>query len=330
MIILIMPSLMMFTIPVALLVSILIAMGRFSADNEITALKASGVSLLQLYYPVAIVSLLAFIFTIVIGYFLVPQSNFATKRLLFEVASQNASIGIKEKVFNADFNGLLVYADKIPIDGEYMEGVMISDSRVINEQNTIFAKKAFLVADPKLMIVKLRMENGSIHTVSSNLKNYRKVDFKSYDINLDLSTTLAAFNDESKDTNEMTMTELLEKMKTPGLKGTAVRELAMEVHKKFSIPLSCIFFGLLALPLGIKSHRAVKSRGFAVGILIVTAYYLLRIGGEALVETGRLSPVVGVWTPNLIFAFLGIYLFYMANKEVSLFRMAYVYLWQKS
>jgi lipopolysaccharide export system permease protein len=288
------------------------------------------VSLLQIYYPVALASLLAFIFTIVIGYFLVPQSNFASKRLLFEVASQNASIGIKEKVFNADFKGLLVYADKIPMDGKYMEGVMISDSRIIDKQNTILAEKAFLVADPKLMIVKLRMENGSIHTVSSDLKNYRKVDFKSYDINLDLSTTLAAFNDESKDSNEMTMTELLEKMKKPGLTGTAVRELAVEVHKKFSIPLSCIFFGLLALPLGITSHRAVKSRGFAVGIMIVTAYYLLRIGGEALVETGRLSPVVGVWTPNLIFAFLGIYLFYMANKEVSLFRMAYVYLRQKS
>ncbi len=79
-----------------------------------------------------------------------------------------------------------------------MEGVMISDSRIIDEQNTILAKKAFLVADPKLMIVKLRLENGSIHTVSSDLKNYRKVDFKSYDINLDLSTTLAAFTDESK------------------------------------------------------------------------------------------------------------------------------------
>ena len=329
MIILIMPSLMMFTIPVALLVSILIAMGRFSADNEITALKASGVSLLQLYYPVAIVSLLAFIFTIVIGYFLVPQSNLATKRLLFEVASQNASIGIKEKVFNADFKGLLVYADKIPIDGEYMEGVMISDSRIINEQNTIFAKKAFLVADPKLMIVKLRMENGSIHTVSSDLKNYRKVDFKSYDINLDLSSTLAAFTDEHKTSGDMTMTELLERMKKPGLNDAAVRELAIEVHKKFSIPLSCIFFGLLALPLGITSHRAVKSRGFAVGIMIVAAYYLLRIGGEALVETGRLSPVIGVWTPNLIFAFLGIYLFYMAQKEISLFQIVYAYFWRK-
>ena len=327
-IILIMPQFMLFTIPIALLVSILIAMGRFSADNEITALKASGVSLIQIYYPVAIASLLAFICTIVIGYFLVPQSNFATKRVLFELATQNASIGIKEKVFNADFKGLLLYADKIPADGEYMEGVLISDNRILGEQNTILAKKAFLVANPKLMVVKLRLEDGSIHTVSADLKNYRKVDFRSYDINLDLSTTLATLTDKHKSSTEMTMTELLERMKKPGLKDADVRELAIEVHKKFSIPLSCLFFGLLALPLGIKSHRAVKSRGFAVGIIIVAVYYLLRIGGEALVETGRLEPAIGVWTPNIVFALLGIYLFYMANKEISLFRMAYTYFWR--
>ncbi|MRR18030.1 MAG: LPS export ABC transporter permease LptF [Deltaproteobacteria bacterium] len=326
---LIMPNFMLFTIPIALLVSILIAMGRFSADNEITALKASGVSLLQIYYPVAIASVLAFVCAIVIGYFLVPQSNFATKKLLFELASQNASIGIKEKIFNADFKGLLLYADKIPADGEYMEGVLISDSRILGEQNTILARKAYLVADPKLMIVKLRLENGSIHTVSSDLKHYRKVDFKSYDVNLDLSTTLAAFTDENKSSTEMTMTELLERMQKPGLDGAAVRELAIEVHKKFSIPLSCLFFGLLALPLGITSHRAVKSRGFAVGILIVATYYLLRIGGEALVETGGLSPVIGVWTPNVFFALLGLYLFYMANKEISLFQIIYHRFWRK-
>ncbi len=322
---LIMPSFLMFTIPIALLVSILIAMGTFSADNEITALKAAGVSLLQIYYPVAVASLLTFVCTMVIGYYLVPQSNFATKKLLFELAAQNASIGIKEKVFNSDFKDLLLYADKIPANGEYMEGVIISDKRSMEEQNTIIAKKASLVADSKKMIVKLRLENGSIHTVSADLKNYRKVDFRTYDLILDLSSTLATYSEEYKSSTEMTLTELLERMKKPGLDGAAVRELAIEVHKKFSLPLSCIFFGLLALPLGITSHRAVKSRGFAVGIIIVAAYYLLRIGGEALAETGRLSPAVGVWTPNVLFAIAGVLLFYFAYKELSLLQMISAY-----
>jgi lipopolysaccharide export system permease protein len=322
---LIMPSFLMFTIPIALLVSILIAMGTFSADNEITALKAAGVSLLQIYYPIAVASLLTFTCTMLIGYYLVPQSNFATKKILFELAAQNASIGIKEKVFNSDFKDLILYADKIPANGEYMEGVIISDKRNKEEQNTVIAKKASLVADSKKMIVKLRLENGSIHTVSADLKNYRKVDFRTYDLILDLSTTLATYSEEYKSSTEMTLTELMERMKKPGLDGAAVRELAIEVHKKFSIPLSCIFFGLLALPLGITSHRAVKSRGFAVGIIIVAAYYLLRIGGEALAETGRLSPAVGVWTPNVLFATGGIFLFYFAYRELSPLQMISAY-----
>jgi lipopolysaccharide export system permease protein len=320
------PSLMLFTVPIALLIAILIAMGRLSADNEITALKTSGISLMQIYYPVAIASLIAFIITIILGYFLVPQSNFATKRLLFTIVQQNATIGIKEKVFNSDFKGFVFYADRIPVNKNYMEGVVISDNRIIGEQNTILAKKAFLVSDPESMTLKLKLEKGSIHTVSLDLKKYRKIDFNNYDINLDLSTALANLEESSKSSTEMTMTELLEKMKKPGMEKAAVRELAIEVHKKFSIPLSSIFFGLLALPLGINSHRSIKSRGFAVGIIVVSLYYLLRIGGEALVETGYISPEIGVWTPNFIFALLGISLFYMANREISFWQTANIFL----
>jgi lipopolysaccharide export system permease protein len=328
-IVFLLPSFMLFTIPIALLISILIAMGRLSTDNEVMALKASGISLLQLCHPVAAASLLSFFFTIIIGYFLVPQSNFATKRLLFDIAQQNASMGIKEKVFNADFKGILLYAEKISLDGNYMEGVVISDNRMINEPNTIIAKKASLVSDPKSLTVKLSLEDGSIHTVRSDLKTYRKIDFKTYDIKLDLSYALAAMTENSKSSVEMTMSELLNQVSKPGLDKEAAREIAIEIHKKFSIPLSCIFFALLALPLGIQSHRSVKSRGFAIGIIIVSSYYLLRIGGEALVETGRLTPVVGVWTPNLIFALLGSYLFYMSYNEISLWHRIKTILWHK-
>ena len=323
------PSFMLFTIPIALLISILIAIGRLSSDNEITALKTSGISLMQMYYPVAIASLITFIFTIIISYFIVPQSNFATKRLLFNVLQQNASIGIKEKVFNDDFKGFLIYAEKISANKNYMEGVVVSDKRIIGEQNTIFAKKAFLVSDPESMIVKLKLEDGSIHTVSSNLKNYRKIDFKSYDIKLDLSAALANFDESAKSSKDMTMSELLKEMKKPGINEKENRELAVEVHKKFSIPLSCIFFGIIALPLGIRSHRSVKSRGFAVGLIVVTFYYLLRIGGEALAEIGYLSIAIGVWTPNILFALIGICLFYITYREVSLLQKANIFLKRK-
>jgi lipopolysaccharide export system permease protein len=258
----------------------------------------------------------------------VPHSYSAFRHLLFDIAQQHATIGIKEKVFNDDFKGILLYADKIPSNGNFIEGVLVSDNRVLPEQNIILAKKASIIADSTSMILTLRLENGSIHTVSSDYKKYRKIDFKNYDINLDLSTEINSAKNNSKTKDEMTVSELLDILKKPGINKVAMREYAIEVHKKFSIPLSCIIFVLLALPLGIRSHRAVKSRGLTIGIIIATSYYLVRIGGESLVETGRLSPAVGVWTPNFIFALLGIYLFYMAYREISLLHVIKIKLWR--
>ena len=313
------PYFMLFTIPIALIIAILIAVGRLSSDNEITALKTSGVSMMRIYYPVAIASLITFILTIMISYFIAPQSNFATKRMLFNIAQQNASIGIKEKVFNDNFKGFIIYADKVFTDKNYMEGVVVSDKRIIGEQNTIIAPRAYLISDDKTMRVKLRMENGSIHTVSADLKNYRKIEFQSYDINLDLYSALSALDKSAKSVKDMTMTELLANMKKPGLSEKDIREMSIEAHKKFSIPLACIFFGVLALPLGMRNHRSVKARGFAVGLITVCLYYILRIGGEALAETGYLPVAVGVWMPNMLFAVIGMTLFYMTHKEISLF-----------
>ncbi len=322
-IVLLMPSFLLFTIPIACLISILIAMGRLSADNEITALKTSGISLGRMYYPVALASLIAFILTIVISNLVMPHTNYATKRLLFDVVKKNANIGIKEKVFNDDFKGFIIYADKIPPDENYMEGIVVSDKRLIGEQNVILAKKATLVSDPESMIVTLKLEEGSIHTVSSDLKKYRKINFENYDVKLDLSTSLASFDESTKSGMDMSMQELLANAQKPGLKPKAKRALYIEAHNRFSIPVACIFFGLIALPLGIRSHRSVKSRGFAVGLMIVVLYYLLRIGGEALAILGYLPVVVGVWTTNVLFAVFGICFFYISHREMSLFKKHY-------
>jgi len=92
-----MPSFLMFTIPMSLLVAILIGLGRLSGDNEITVMKASGISLYQLSQPIAVAAVIAFISTSIITLFLVPQSNYATKIHLYNVSKQKASIGIREK-----------------------------------------------------------------------------------------------------------------------------------------------------------------------------------------------------------------------------------------
>ena len=317
-IILLMPSFLMFTIPISLLVSILIGLGRLSGDNEITVMKASGVSMYQLSQPIAVASILAFIMTAVITLFLVPQGNYATKQHLYDVSKKQASIGIREKVFIDDFKGLLIYAETIPMDGAYMEGVLISDTRLTAEPSTIIAKKAYLISDPKALTVTMRLENGSTHTVDAGLKNYRKMDFSTYDVSLDIGSALFDENKlKEKSSGEMTVLELQEKLQKTGLEKQYVREVAIELNKKLSIPMSCLIFGILGLPLGIRAHRSVKSRGISMGAIIVVLYYMLQLGGEALVQTGKVSPPVGTWVPNLVFGLAGIVLFVVTAKEIA-------------
>jgi lipopolysaccharide export system permease protein len=317
-IVLLMPSFLMFTIPMSLLVAILIGLGRLSGDNEITVMKASGISLYQLSQPIAVAAVIAFISTSIITLFLVPQSNYATKIHLYNVSKQKASIGIREKVFIDYFKGLLIYAEKIPLDGAFMEGVLIADTRLTDEPNTIIAKKAYLISDPKALTVTLRLENGSTHTVDPNLQNYRKMDFAVYDVNLDIGSTL--FDEKKlkeKSSGEMTVLELRERLGKSGLEKQHLREVAIELNKKLSIPMSCLILGLLGVPLGIRTHRSAKSWSISIAFALVVLYYMLQLGGEALVQTGQVTPLIGTWVPNLVFGLAGVILFSMTAKETS-------------
>jgi lipopolysaccharide export system permease protein len=249
----------------------------------------------------------------------VPHSNQATKNLLFSVIRQNASIGIKEKVFNDNFKGLLIYADNIPAHGKFMEGVIISDNRIIKEPATIFAERAHLISDPESMRISLRLERGSAHALDFKLRNYQKMDFSSYDINLDMETAIAGKNrTNEKDSTEMTAGELMGKIRTHGLDEAVKRELLVELNKKFTFPLACLIFGLLGMPIGVNIRKSAKARGLTMGIIIVLFYYLLQLGGTALTETGRISPLPGIWLPTVIFTIAGLYLLAAAAKEKTL------------
>ena len=311
----IMPQFLIITMPISFLISILIGMGRLSTDNEITVLKASGCGLQRLLQPIAIAALTVFLLTAMTGVF-APLSNRAMKVLLFELVQQRASIGIKEKVFNDDFKDLVLYTEKIDPRGDFMEGILISDQRLAREPATIVARKGILVSNTRDMTVTLRLYDGSIHTLESSMKNYRRTGFSTYDVNLDLKTVAAGQGPAvKKGSVDMTFGELLENIKKPGFQEHEKRDMIIELNKKFSIPVSCFVFGLLALPFAIVNRRSGKSKGFTVGIVIVVFYYTLQLAGEALGETGKMSPVLAVWTPNLVLGATGVYLFTKAVKE---------------
>jgi len=223
-------------------------------------------------------------------------------------------VGIKEKVFNDDFSGLVIYAERIPVDGESMESVFIYDTRLTSEPSTILARRGRLFSNPESMSVTLTLEDGSFHSVNSSLASYKKTEFTSYDIQLDMATVTA--KPASKSKSELGLRELAQ-MRKSMKESKELREITTEFHKKFAVPFACLIFGVLGVPLGITSRRSGKSRGFSVGIGVVLLYYVLQLAGDALGETGRIPPVVGAWAPNMLFLTAALIFFVLAASETS-------------
>ena len=135
------PAFLVFVVPMAFLMGVLLSLGRMSADNEIIALKTSGVGLYRLSPPVIFLSLLTFLFTSFLVLYAVPWGSMSFRETLFKLAEIKAKVDIKERVFNAPFGDLVIYVDKLSQRGRILEGIMIYDETDPEVNNTILAHK---------------------------------------------------------------------------------------------------------------------------------------------------------------------------------------------
>ena len=308
------PSFLIFTIPMAVLLGTLLSFGRLSGDSEITAFKASGVSLYQLFLPISILSVIAYLFTSFLVFYGLPWGNRGFMATIYLIAQSKADIEIKERVFNDVFDGLVVYVDKVPIQGKRIEGVLIYDERDKEKVNTIFAKEGFLNSDPKSHEVVLRLLDGDIHRFETKTKVYQRMKFDTYDLKLEFGKTFAALGKKLKE-HEMSIDEIKEKIKKMKIKGQDTTGQEVELHKRYAIPFACIVFGLIGVPLGIQPRRSARSYGFILGIFILMTYYISLTASEILAMKKTIPAFLAGWTPNFLFFGLGLYLLVKTAKE---------------
>ena len=308
------PSFLIFTIPMAFLLGTLLSFGRLSGDSEITAFKSSGVSLYQLFFPISILSISAYLLTTFLVFYGLPWGNQGFMATLYLIAQSKANIEIKERVFNDMFNGLVVYVDKVPLQGKKMEGILIYDERDGENVHTIFAKEGFLVNNPETQEIVLRLLNGDIHRFESKTKVYQKLKFDTYDLRIELGKTFAAWGARLKE-HEMSVDEIKEKIRKMKSFGLDTTSQEVELHKRYAIPFACIVFGLIGVPLGIQPRRSGRSYGFILSIFIILAYYISLTASEILAMKKTFPPFLAGWAPNFLFFGLGVYLLVKAANE---------------
>ena len=308
------PSFLILTIPVAVLLGTLLTFGRLSSDSEITAFKASGMSLYQLFFPISVFALAAFLLTSFLVFSGLPWGNRGFKATLYRLAQSKADIEIKERIFNDAFNNLVVYVDRVPLQGNHMEGILIYDQREKGRSSTILAKEGFIINNPESQEIILRLRSGDIHRFEPEAHTFQKIKFDTYDLKLELAKTFAAIEKKLKD-REMSIDDIRKKMEEIKKTGKDTTSYEVELHKRYAIPFTCIVFALIGVPLGIQPHRSGRSYGFILSILILLAYYVSLTASEMLAVRKIIPAFSAGWIPNFLFGGLGIYLLVKTASE---------------
>jgi len=311
-----MPFFLQFIIPMSVMMAVLLTFLKMSTDNEIMALKAGGVSLYRLLPPVFLFALIGVGLTGVTAIYGLPTGRVAMKKLLYDVAVNNSEIGLKPRTFNDAFSGVMLYVNKIEPSTRTLLDVFIEDHREPDVVSTVVSPKGRLFSEPQTGVFQLRLYNGSINQVDVKERSANTVQFETYDMRLDVQKKPGIQAGGPKNQEEMSIPELLDYLHKAGKKDDRYYLTLMEFHKKFSLPFSCLFLALLAVPLGIQSRQAKRSFGVGLGLIFFLFYYLMLSAGWVFGEAGDYPPAIGMWVPNLVIGVIGLFLLVRnANEE---------------
>jgi len=296
------------TIPMSVLLAVLVAFSRLSADSEITAMRASGISIHRMMPAVLIFATITYIATSIIYIQILPDSNQKLREMKFKLFQTQASIGVKPHVFNTDFNNIVIYVNDVDHSTATLRGVFIADNRNEKKPIVVVAETGHetLLSDSKT--ISLRLTNGCTHEIYKDDQNrYSIIPFNVMD--LGLSTLRFENTTLIKSDREMTIPELLISARERESKGKNNSRQWVEIWKKTSLPFACFVFAVLGVPLGITTRRGGRSAAFATSIGLILVYYIFLSGGTGLAEDGKLSPFIATWTPNIVLSCLAVFLY---------------------
>ena len=366
-------------VPMAVLIATLMAFGRMSEDNEINAMRASGISFTSILKPALIFGLIICLSLTYFNNYILPEMNFYARLLQGDIHKKRPGLDIEPGHF---INSIPDYSMIIRKDNN---GLM-EDVRIFSKENQEIQTSIYSLTGELEMLddaIVLMLYDGEIHELDLNdYKSYRRINFKEHKIIIPADDMMLARRDTSnRSDREMTVPMMLDKKANYNKRSDRVKnrigrafnkvigdslvpislddallkmdnyraemlhdnltsveqrrqerklkslerqmnneyrliqnyqksqnKYAVEIHKKFSLPIACILFVLVGAPLGTLTRKGGFIVAISMGFGFFLIYYIFLIGGEELADRNRVSPFVGMWAPNFLLLITGIYL----------------------
>ena len=300
------PNTLKVTVPMAVLVGVLLGLSRLAADSEIIAMRASGLGIGYFVRVASIVAVGGTLLGLVNSLYIAPRANQAILEMEQTLETSQASYEIEPRVFYEDFRNFVLYVQDVRggTGASNWRQVFMAD---VSDPATplITTAASATVVDDSSQELLMRLRDGSRHeTVAGQPQQYNISTFANTDLPLALSPQ-SDVHLGRMDTAIYALPMAALESRTHGPDG---KRFQIELHTRFSYPAACLVLMLVGVPLGVVSRRGGKSSGFVFTILLVLVYYILSYTGIALSRQNKMSPFLGVWLANLLFAGAGIFL----------------------
>lgn len=300
------PSLLVLTFPVSTLFGTAMALGRLSKDNELTALRTSGVTIFRIAAPILIVSVLVSILSFVTNEKIVPHANYVSNNIIRQIIYKQPLPEVKENVFFKDAHNRYYYARRVNMKNKSMEGVMVYEitdekfPRVILADSANFTGRIW------------ELKSGVVHKYDE--KGYLNYEAAFSQMKLNVSEDVLSFT-EQKTHMDMDRRELTEMIKILEKGGMSTNALRTELFMRYSIPLTCFVFALIGVPFSLSSPRSGQTWGVVVTIVFMFTFYVFASIFRSLGRGGLLPPTLAAFTPQATFAAIGMVMLYLEGMH---------------
>ena len=236
------------------------------------------------------------------------------RQLLLDITKRRADLGVREQVFNNDFDKMVFFVNHVTTSGGKLEGVFLSDDRDPEIPNVITADTGRMIFDPKTERLVLQLFHGRVLRLSEESGSFHSVQFDTYQVPLELFQ----FAPKAKSEDEMYYSELLEALNHAKPESVEQNKLLIELNRRFALPVGVTVMVLTVMPLGISTQIRGRAVGLIMGLVIFLLYYLLLTAAWRLGTHAMIPPAFAPWMPNLVFVCLAIYLWYRSMRDLPI------------
>jgi len=302
------PQALALTIPMALLIGLLVGLGRLSADREFVVMMACGISPYRLLQPLLVFAVVCWGLTSWVMLKAMPDGNQRFREISTEIVMNRAEGEVRPRVFFEDFPNVVLYVSEVPKNGQGWLGVLAADTSNPSAPVIFLAKSGRMVVDRNARTIEMVLEDGTRHSTKlEDPSAYEVVKFERNILSLNPESVFPRTG-PARGENELSVEALQARAAELQAQGTSPHNAIIKIHQKFSVPIACFVFAVLGLALGANNRKDGKLAAFVLGIGVIFAYYVIMFTAQSLTKGFWIPAWLSMWIPNIILGAAGVLL----------------------